>query len=282
MQPAWPATDVIRNIEVARDRAFATARTDLYLQGNRDHIHTTTILIAADRVLSELLHEGERLPDVHELQNRNLSNRNLTLTVADSRSRISQAKSAALRGSFRTNLGRTLYVNAAVTDEVVQRRHAPAGIFGELLGRMHIEASESGVHTTRLDPLGPAWTACPNPTLGRHAIIEFVLEGTRQPIREQFGNLDGYALVVAGWRNFALPRWQDVVGGCVLEYRLSEGRLPSGARLVHCDFAFAPSARAGRLTIASVPASRMSALKPNGVGSPAARANLGRTLHTST
>jgi hypothetical protein len=258
----WPATDVVKDLATSSNGSVVTARTDLYLQGKRHHIHTTTILIAADRVLSELLHDGEQLPDIDVLQNRNLSNCNLDLTATDASKRVPRVTSPAVRGVFCTDRGRALFLEGAVSDDPVRRREEPPGIFSELMERMHLEPSRDGIHTTRLDPLGSSYADPRDPILARYALIEFVLEGTRQRIRERFGNIDGYTLVVASWMGLLFPRWEDVAGGSILEYRLSEGQLSSGARLVHCDFSFGTDRERNRLTIACVPAARMAALEP--------------------
>ena len=195
MTAAWPPSDLVQDLRTSPDGSTVTARTELYLAGKRHHVHSATLLIAADRVLSRLLRDGERLPDIDELRYRNLSNRNLILTASDSSSRIPRVASPAIRGSFRTDRGRRLFIEGAVSDDLVRRHQEPPGIFMELMGRMHLEECRGGTHRTRRDPLGPTWADCPDPVLARHAIVEFVLEGTRQPIRERFGNIDGYALV---------------------------------------------------------------------------------------
>jgi hypothetical protein len=257
MDTAWPATDVIKDLHTAPDGSFGRAATDLYLQGDREHLYTSTILIAADLLLAELLEEGERLATLEEAQFRNLSNHNLVLTAAISRSDIPHVSSPAIRGRYRTSRDRILWIEGVLSDERIRRRHGSPGIVAELMERMRLEELQAPTLRTRLEPLTKVYRDCPRPLLTRYAMLEFVLEGTRQPIRERFGDLDGYRLVVAGLTNFSFPAWREVAQGCVLEYRLSEGRLSSGTKLVHCDFSFRPGGAVGRLTIARAPASRM-------------------------
>lgn len=261
MTRIWPRTDVLRDLRVAADRSAATARTDLFLQDGRHHVHTTTILIALDRLVSTLLAPGERLPDVRELQFRRLSNRNLTLAVATSGDRLSPAAAPAVRGTLLTNRGRALFVEGAEHEDRVRVRQTAPGIFREVMERMHLDAADGALHRTTLDALPGARARCRDRISTRYAIVEFVLEATRQRILERFGDLAGAVLVVAGWTDVAWPRWPDVAHGCVLAYRLGDGALSSGVRLVHCDFAFPRQAGAGRLTIARIPAARMDALR---------------------
>jgi hypothetical protein len=263
MSRVWPCTDVIKDIHIAPNGSCATARTDFYLQGGRHHVHTTTILIAVDRLMSKLLEPGERLPDIQQVQYRNLSNRNLILTIAASGGRISRVGAPVMRANLCTSHGRTFFVEAVLCDDTVQRRRQPPSIFREVMNGMHLEEARGGVHRTTLDALGRARASCRDPILTRYAIVEFVLEGTRQRILEQFGDIEGYALVVSGWNDFVWPSWTDVATGCVLEYRLSEGALSSGTPLVHCDFVFPPHQGSGRLTIARIPAAKMAALQPS-------------------
>jgi hypothetical protein len=261
MSRVWPCTDVIKDVHIAPDGSCGTARTDLYLQGGRHHVHTTTILIAVDRLMSKLLKPGERLPDIQQLQHRNVSNRNLILTIAAAGGRISGVGAPAVRANLCTSHGRTFFVEGAVCDDRVQRRRRPPSIFQEVMNGMHLEEARGGVHRTTLDALGRSRASCRDPILTRYAIVEFVLEGTRQRILERFGDIEGHALVVSGWNDFVWPSWADVAMGCVLEYRLSEGALSSGVRLVHCDFAFPPHQGSGRVTVARIPAAKMTALQ---------------------
>jgi hypothetical protein len=261
MSRVWPCTDVLRDVHIAPDRSGATACTDLFLQGDRHHVHSTTILIAMDRLLSTLLEPGERLPDIQQLQYRSVSNRNLMLTIAAAGGRIAPVGAPAVRGNLCTNHGRTFVVEAAACDDRVQRRHQPPGIFREVMHGMHLEAESDGAHRTALEALGRMRASCRDPILTRYATVEFVLEGTRQRILERFDDIEGCALVVSGWNDFVWPSWTDVAMGCALEYRLSDGALSSGAPLVHCDFAFPPHQGSGRITIARIAAARMAALQ---------------------
>lgn len=261
MNRIWPCTDVLRDVRVAADGSGASARTDLYLQGSRHHVHTTTILLALDGLLAALLLPGERLPDIRELQLRNLSNRNLLLTVATAPERVARGIAPALRGTLTSDRGRSFHVEAAVDGERVRSRQAAPGIFRELMARIRLDAADGDVHCTTLDPLPPARASCRDPLATRYAIVEFVLEGTRQRILERFGDVEGCALVVAGWKDVTWPEWSDVATGCELAYRLSDGALSNGLRLVHCDYAFPRHQGAGRLTIARIPAARMDALR---------------------
>ena len=262
MKTNWPDLDIVRNVELSPDGCVATAHTDLSLQAGRHHVTTTSILITADLVLSRLLRAGEPLPDIAELQYRNLSNRQLLLVASADRSQVVRSRAPAIRATYRTEHGRTLYLEGSVREETVERRCAASGLSDELLARIHLEHSRADLHTARLEPLGAAWASCGEPVLQRHAVVEFVLEGTRRLIRERFGDLAGDGLVVAGWQAFAFPRWQAFAGGCELAYRLRGGVLSSGTRLVHCDFSFSPDAHVTKLTIARVPGARLSALKP--------------------
>jgi hypothetical protein len=261
MRRIWPRTDVLRDLQVAADGSCATARTDLYLQGGRHHIHTTTILIAIDGLVSTLLEPGEGLPDIGELQFRHLSNRNLTLSVATAAEHLSPVSAPAIRGTLSTNRGRTLFVEGAVGDQRVHARTPAPGIFGEVMERMRLDVADGDVHRTTLDALPRSRANCRDPIATRYAIVEFVLEATRQRILERFGDIAGAVLVVAGWKDVAWPRWADVVHGCELAYRLDGDALSNGVRLVHCDFAFPRPPRGGRLTIARIPAARMDALR---------------------
>jgi hypothetical protein len=257
----WPDTDVLRDLQVAPDRSRASARTDLYLQGSRHHIHTTTILIAIDRLVSTLLQPGERLPDIRELQLRRVSNRNLTLRVATAPTPLAEVGAPAVRAVLLSNRGRTFVVEGTVGDERVLARQAAPVIFQEIMDGMHLEAADGDVHRTTLDALPRARAGCRDPILIRYAIVEFVLEATRQRILERFGDVEGAALVVAGWKDVMWPRWTDVAPGCALAYRLDDGALSNGVRLVHCDFAFPARHRKGRLTIARIPGATMEALR---------------------
>lgn len=261
MSRTWPHTDVIRDVEVAPDGRSATARTALYLQGGRHHIHTTTILVALDQLMSTLLAPGERLPDIRELQHRNVANRNLVLTIASSAERIPRASRPALRGTLCTRDGRTFFVEGGVAEDPVVSRREPPGIFCELMTGMHLEPGNGDVHGTTLNPLPDVYARDTDPVRTRYAIVEFVLEGTRQRILERFGDVAGAALVVSGWNDVVWPRWTDVARGGVLAYRLSDGVLSSGVRLVHCDFSFPSHEGSGRVTIARIPAATMAALR---------------------
>jgi hypothetical protein len=261
MNPIWPATDVIRECQVAPDASVATAHTELYLQGSREHLYTSTMLIAADLLLAKLLEEGERLASLEEVQFRNLSNHNLILTVAVTRSKIPGVQSPAVRGRYRTTRDRILWIEGTLCDERICRHDESPGIVVELLERMHLEEGPAETHRTRLEPLAEIYRDCTQPLLIRCAIVDFALEATRQPIRERFGDLEGDRLVVAGLGNLVFPPWREVARGCLLEYRLSDGQLSSGTQLVHCDFSFSANRGVGRLTIARVPGSKMNALQ---------------------
>lgn len=267
MSRIWPCTDLIRDVQVAPDGSCATARTDLYLQGSRHHIHTTTIMLAVDCLMSMLLQPGERLPDIRELQFRHLSNRNLILTIAVSAERLPRIGAPAVRAALCTHRGRTFFVEGAVGDERVQSRRTAPDIFREVMAGMRLDAADGDVHRTTLGALGRSRAGCRDPIRTRYAIVEFVLEGTRQRILERFGDVEGAALVVAGWNDVVWPSWTDVAAGCVLAYRLSDGALSSGVRLVHCDFAFQLSQGSGRLTIARIPGAKMAALRSDAVRS---------------
>jgi hypothetical protein len=61
MNPVWPSIEVIKDFQVAPDGSVATAHTELYLQGRREHLYTSTMLIAVDLLLTKFLNEGEQL-----------------------------------------------------------------------------------------------------------------------------------------------------------------------------------------------------------------------------
>jgi hypothetical protein len=259
--PLWPATDVLRELEIAADGSVATARTELYLQGIRDHLYTSTMIIAADLLASSLLDDAEDIVRQEEVQFRNLSNHNLVLTAAFSQSHTPNCRAPAIRGRYRSSRNRIVWIEGTLSDERIGRRDESPGIVVELLARMRLEQGPADAHRTRLAPLADIYRGCARPLLIRYAILEFVLEATRQLIRERFGDLDGSRLVVAGLRDLVFPPWTEIARGCVLEYRLSEDQLSSGTRLVHCDLSFSPRSDVGRLTIARVPGSRMQALE---------------------
>jgi hypothetical protein len=261
MTRVWPCIDLLTDVRIAPDGTSASARTDFFLQGDRPHVHSSTILIAVDRLVSTLLEPGEGLPDIQQLQYRNVSNRNLVLSIAAAGGRPSAAGAPAVRARLCTSRGRQFLVDGTVGDDRVRRRRQPPGIFRDLLNGMHLDEARGDAHRTTFDALGRSRARCRDPILTRYATVELVLEGTRQRILERFGDIAGYALVVSGWDDVVWPGWADVAAGCVLEYRLSAGSLSSGVPLVHCDFAFPPHRGSGRLTIARIPAARMAALQ---------------------
>jgi hypothetical protein len=261
MNPVWPSIEVIKDFQVAPDGSVATAHTELYLQGRREHLYTSTMLIAVDLLLTKFLNEGEQLASLAGVQLRNLSNHNLVLTTAVTRSKIPGVQSPAVRGWYRTSQDRILWFEGTLADERISRREESPGVIAEMMQRMHLEKSRTEGHRTRLETLAEIYRDCSQPLLIRCAILDFVLEATRQLIRERFGDLGGDRLVVAGLRDFVFPPWQEVAHGCLLEYRLSDGRLSSGTQLVHCDFSFSPNRGVGRLTIARVPGAKMRALR---------------------
>jgi len=167
MNPIWPATDVIKDFRTAPDGSVGTAHAELYLQGNREHLYTSTMLIAADLLLTKLLDEGEQLASLEEVQFRNLSNHNLILTAAVSRSKIPGVQSPAIHGRYRTTRDRILWIEGTLSDERICRRDESPGIVVELLERMHLEENRAETHRTRLEPLAEIYQDCSRPLLIR-------------------------------------------------------------------------------------------------------------------
>jgi hypothetical protein len=250
---AWPRTDVLGEVTASADGVVVSADTAMFLLGTRTHVHSTTIQLAVDRLLSRLLRHGEDLAGIEEMEYRNLSGSDVRLTASASPARVPRVRAPAVRGALRTDRGRALFVEGAVLDRPVSGRAPESAVRDEILRRIGAEDRGGGGHATRVAPLGPAFRRCTSPLLARHATMEVVLEGTRTAIRARLGSPDGQGLVVAGWKGFAFPRWRDVARGSVLSYTLSDAALSSGTRLVHCDFAF-PCGSGGRLTVARLPA----------------------------
>jgi hypothetical protein len=252
---AWPATDILRDVQVAPDGGEACARTDLALQGDRRYLHTTTCLIAADLLVTELLADGEEITCLEALEMRRLCTDNLVLTASFARP-IEPSRTPVMCGRYRIGRDRIVWFEGTADDTPVRRREEPSGVTLELLRRMRVEGDSGSSHCTELRPLDGIYASCPHPTLARFAHLELVLEATRQRIRERLAR-PGCCLLVAEVSHLTYPPWSRVARGCRVSYRLEEGRLSSGTELLHCHAALVPDLGTARVTIASVPESRM-------------------------